>query len=55
MIYLLLGSKTFFIKKRKKEKKRKVCPTTIAIRLLGHKSPPNISCFDIGALMLSTE
>lgn len=39
MIYLLLGSKIFFIKKKKKKKKeRKVCPIMIAVELLGHKN-----------------
>lgn len=55
MIYLLLGSKTFFIKKRKKKKKEKCdpLPPTIVIGLLGHDteegrvqcaSPHGLSC-----------
>lgn len=62
MIYLLLGSKTFFIKKEKKKKKRerKVCPIIImiAVELLGHESQvcksPWYICFGIGTLVLST-
>lgn len=54
MIYLLLGSKSFFIKKKKKEKKKKVCPIKIAVELLGHKSQVCKSCFGIGAFVLST-
>lgn len=65
MIYLLLGSKTFFIKKEKINKEK--CdppPPMIAMGLLGHKaqkgkvesaSPRDPSCFDIGAFMLSTK
>lgn len=65
MIYLLLGSKTFFIKKEK-EKKKKACPPPpmIAIGLLGYTaqegkvksaSPRDLSCFDIEVFMLSTK
>lgn len=64
MIYLLLGSKTFFIKKEKEKKKACPSPPMIAIGLLGHTaqegkvksaSPRDLSCFDIKVFMLSTK
>lgn len=69
MIYLLLGSKIFFIKKEKEKKKKKASkawlpPPMIAVGLVGLKapegkvesaSPRDLSCFDIGAFVLSTK
>lgn len=70
MIYLLLGSKPFLLKKKKEKKLKKekcdppLSPSRIAIGLLGHKaqegkvkfaSPHDLSCFDIGAFLLSTK
>lgn len=65
MIYLLLGSKIFFIKKEKEKKSVTLLfPPMILIGLMGHKaqegkvksaSPHDLSCFDIGAFLLNTK
>lgn len=69
MIYLLLGSKIFFIKKEKEKKKEKeskvwLPPPMIAGGLVSLKaqegkvesaSPCDLPCFDIRAFVLSTK
>lgn len=61
MIYLLLGSKIFFIKKKKKKKKRKKgVPHYDSCRITGPQESSlqvpmhGTSCFGIGAFVLSS-
>lgn len=62
MIYLLLGSKIFFIKKKKKEKKKKKkgVPHHDSCRITGPQESSlqvpmhGTSCFGIGAFVLSS-